>query len=87
MWVVKHKSNLLVTVTGQARGDGWVVDGVGQSWTKDQAEAHAKRCEYKEHGIEFQVVEDVLVATNVLAEETDTKRPRKRGEDKLDVSS
>lgn len=41
-WVVKHTNG--------------AVDGLGLSWTKEQAEDHVRRCEYVEHGIPFEIL-------------------------------
>lgn len=48
-YIVRHK-NPKVT-TGE-----WAVDGAGENWTKEQAEAHAARCEFAVRGIPFEIV-------------------------------
>lgn len=74
MWVVKHKNT---EVVGQR--EEWAVDGAGLNWTKTQAEVHAARCEFEEHGIPFQVVEDTVPA---IEKPVEVRQSRKSREEK-----
>lgn len=51
-YIVKHKNPVVPATAG---GTAWATDGLGLGWTKEQAEAHAARCEFAVHGIPFEV--------------------------------
>ena len=46
-WIVRVHGN----------GQAWL-DGLNLFWTKEEAEDHVHRCEYAEHGIKYEVVEN-----------------------------
>ena len=55
-WIVRHKdpNNPLTR-----KGTVFVTDGIGLSWSKDQAEQHVQRCEFVSHRVIYEVVKNV----------------------------
>jgi hypothetical protein len=50
-------------------------DGIGEGWSMERALAHISRCEYKQKGIKYEIVEHELAATAEL-QPTKPKRGR-----------
>lgn len=55
-WIVKHQNPKVIRHNSYGRS--WAIDGAGQDWTKAEAEAHAKKCEYTSRHIPFEIVEE-----------------------------